>query len=485
MRRRDQEGRADMMLEAPALFLLPPRRTRDHSREAVGELDRPATITRATDWLRNYAPEAIENAAGDQTTFRVAAGLKDMGISEPVCLELMEGWNEVKAHPPWSPEELEIKVANAYAYGSAPIGVASTAEFEPVDIEVIPPTPEEKARTKLFWRRHDEARQRYLTGAVAPLIDKYLGRGEMSVLYGDSNTGKTFVALDWAYHIAMRRSWNGHRVHGGLVVYVAAEAGESINARLEALYRRYKPEAEPLLAVVPCLVNLYSPNADLKPLLALLDEIAKAYGQPIMFVVLDTLARVIGPGDENSARDMGILVQAVDRIRVATGAHVQLIHHSGKNKANGARGSSALRAATDTELEIEGGRIYVRKQRNGEQISGVGFRLVPADLGKNEAGDMVTSCTIEIGAPVEFEIQFSPQEEWIEQLRKYQDDHMNSEFTTRQMAEAWGLMAENGTPVSWVDAKNRTKYRRKVLLEGGSLEESGLSDDGEKVFWLS
>ncbi len=472
-----------MMLEAPALFLLPPRKARGPTPDVVGALDTPAAIARATDWLARHAPEAIENAAGDQTTFRVAATVADMGISEPVCLDLMDAWNEVKAHPPWSPEELEVKVANAYAYRRDPIGVNSTAEFEPVEIEVIPPPLEEKARTKLFWRRHDEARQRYLTGAVAPLIDKYLGRGEMSVLYGDSNTGKTFVALDWAYHIAMQRPWNGHKVHGGLAVYVAAEAGESINARLEALYRRYRPEAEPLLAVVPCLVNLFSPNADLKPLLALLEEVAKAYGRPITFVVLDTLARVIGPGDENSARDMGILVQAVDRIRVATGAHVQLVHHSGKNKANGARGSSALRAATDTELEVEGNRIYVRKQRNGEQIKAIGFRLVPADLGKNEAGDVVTSCTIEIGAPVEFEIQRTPEQEgWLEQLRRYiEEEIFVSEFTTRTAAEAWGLLADDK---SYEEVRETARNRCDALVGGGGLGVLPVTPGKPKIFVL-
>ena len=49
-----------------------------------------------------------------------------------------------------------------------------------------------------------------------------------------------------------------------------------------------------------------------------------------------------------------------------------VVHHSGKNKANGARGSSALRAATDTELEVEGNQVHMRKQRNGELVPAIG-----------------------------------------------------------------------------------------------------------------
>jgi AAA domain len=387
--------------------------------------------------------EAVEGAGGDGATFRVACNVKDFGISEDKCLQLLaEHWNAEKAHPPWPIEQLQQKVENAYSYGQNPIGVsAPEAQFEAVELEATTTQAEhDKAPqgAKLFHRWFDEARGRYLTGAVSPLIDKYLGKGEMSVLYGDSNTGKTFVALDFAYHIATGQPWNGHKTNQGLAVYVAAEAGESINARLEALHRRYKPETEPPIAVVPCLVDLFSNNSDLRPLLELLARISAERGMPIVFVVLDTLARVIGTGDENSARDMGVLVKSVDRIRVDTGAHTQLVHHSGKNKANGARGSSALRAATDTELEIESGRIIMRKQRNGEIVKAIRFRLLPVDLGKDSEGDTVTSCTVDLGAAADFEPQLThEQQEWLEQLKEYAAPLGLDELTYKQMQSAW------------------------------------------------
>ncbi|MGN7613061.1 bifunctional DNA primase/polymerase [Magnetococcales bacterium HHB-1] len=97
------------------------------------ELDKPTAIQRATHFLENEAPTATEGAGGDDTTFRIAAMVKDYGVSEATCLELMlDHWNE-RCSPPWSPEALSIKVANAYRYGAAAIGIASPeADFQPV-----------------------------------------------------------------------------------------------------------------------------------------------------------------------------------------------------------------------------------------------------------------------------------------------------------------------------------------------------------------
>jgi RecA-family ATPase len=90
----------------------------------------------ATDYLINRAPQAIEGAGGDATTYSVALRMKDFGVPEDLALELLlEYWNDTKASPPWQPDDLEVKVRNAYAYAKAPSGHLSAAfEFEHVDI---------------------------------------------------------------------------------------------------------------------------------------------------------------------------------------------------------------------------------------------------------------------------------------------------------------------------------------------------------------
>ncbi|MGN7613925.1 bifunctional DNA primase/polymerase [Magnetococcales bacterium HHB-1] len=97
------------------------------------ELDTSVALERATHFLNKEAPLAIEGSGGDATTYRVAALVKDYGVSEARCLDLMISlWNE-RCSPPWSPEELSTKVTNAYRYGAASVGIASPeADFSPV-----------------------------------------------------------------------------------------------------------------------------------------------------------------------------------------------------------------------------------------------------------------------------------------------------------------------------------------------------------------
>lgn len=89
---------------------------------------------RAEDYLENQAPLAVEGQGGDQTTFVVACKVKDFGVNQESCFELLAGhWND-RCSPPWSPDELFAKVANAYRYGESPVGVASPeADFKKIE----------------------------------------------------------------------------------------------------------------------------------------------------------------------------------------------------------------------------------------------------------------------------------------------------------------------------------------------------------------
>jgi hypothetical protein len=137
-----------------------------------------------------------------------------------------------------------------------------------------------------------------------------------------------------------------------------------------------------------------------KKLAASVKAAAEQSGLPCRLVILDTLARAMAGGDENSGKDMGDAVKSMDAIRAATSAHVMLIHHCGKNEALGARGHSSLRAAVDTEIEInrpEGEKIStvrVTKQRDLPAGDPMPFSLEPVTLGLNRRGNPITSCLV-------------------------------------------------------------------------------------------
>jgi hypothetical protein len=393
-----------------ALCDLCAQRGRQHNAEgespAAVELDEDGALDRARVWLAREAPEAIEGAGGNDATFRVACRVKDFGVGRDTAAELMAEWNETKAYPPWAPDELYAVIEHAYQYGqNAPGSASAHADFEVVEIASAPPSvPKRPQRRKLYRVGFAEAAGRALSIAADPLIKGLLTSGGMSVLYGKPGSGKTFVALDLAYHVAAGLNWNGRRTKQAPVVYLAAEAGGDIYPRIEALKRRYTPPTPPPLDLVPCSADLFDAKADLEPLIALIEEAARDRGQNVALVVIDTLARVMVGGDENSTMDMGVLVANVDRIRAETGGHVLLVHHSGKDTAKGARGSSALVAATDTEIEVADHEIRNTKQRSSAAIEKhIKFDLLKIEIGVDADGDPVTSCTVALKTASEFE----------------------------------------------------------------------------------
>lgn len=106
------------------------RRDRNDIRVPLAGIDPVRARDRAIKWLAT-APVAIQGEAGDLTTFKVAAQLKDFGCDHDMTLGLMSFWNEL-CEPPWSVEELQDKVAHAFRYGaSAPGSSAPEAIFAP------------------------------------------------------------------------------------------------------------------------------------------------------------------------------------------------------------------------------------------------------------------------------------------------------------------------------------------------------------------
>jgi hypothetical protein len=233
-------------------------------------------------------------------------------------------------------------------------------------------------------------------------VEGLIIKAAMSVIYGPSNCGKTFFMTDLALHVALGLEWRGREVERMGVIYCAMEGAHGIQNRVAAfsLACGLTGQAIPF-AIIPVALNLLDAKADTSRLIDAIMAAAERMAIPVGLVVMDTLSRAMAGGNENSAEDMGALVVNSDRIRQATGAHVAWIHHSGKDQAQGARGHSLLRAATDTEIEISRADndspsvAKVTKQRELE-IDGVfGFTLKRVELGLNHRGKPVTSCIVE------------------------------------------------------------------------------------------
>ena len=227
------------------------------------------------------------------------------------------------------------------------------------------------------------------------LIKGLLTAGGASVVYGDSNTGKTFVALEMAYRVAAGIELNGRKVKQGTVIYIAAEGGRMVENRLSVLRKEFGKDAP--LAILPQTINLLDSKTDRLGLLKLIADVSESHGE-VVLVVIDTLSRAIAGGEENSSKDMTAFINTVDQIREQSGAAVLVVHHTGKDSGKGSRGHSSLRAAVDTEIEIKDKTLRATKQRDMPLGAAYGFDLISVDLGLDEDGDPVTSCVVKWGA---------------------------------------------------------------------------------------
>lgn len=257
-----------------------------------------------------------------------------------------------------------------------------------------PGAPAASPTRKMAIEWFDDAATVALDDPSSPLIEDMLDEGALSVIYGDSNSGKTFIALDMAHAVATCREWNGKRTRRGLVVYVAAEGGRRITRRIAALRTRYQGE-KPLFALIRYPIDLRSSDANLRELISLVQGAERQCGERCAWIIVDTLSRALAGGDENSPVDMGRIVQAADHIRAETSAHFTYVHHTGKDAARGARGHSLLRAATDTEIEVSSGEIRATKQRDMECCGEFGFSLVDVMLGEDVGGKAIKSAVVE------------------------------------------------------------------------------------------
>ena len=235
---------------------------------------------------------------------------------------------------------------------------------------------------------------------AADFVEGLLTEGGASVVYGPSNVGKSFWILDLAVHVASGQMWRDDvEVDQGCVVYVALEGSNGLRNRLEALRREGLLSGDAPLFVCVSPVSLLE-HGHSGMLAQSVKEAASQSSLPCRLVVIDTMARAMAGGNENAGEDMGAAVASIDAIRAATGAHVCVIHHCGKDEAKGARGHSSLRAAVDTEIEVfrpDGERVStvrVTKQRDLEPGEPMPFTLKQVELGTNRRGKPITSCVV-------------------------------------------------------------------------------------------
>ena len=191
------------------------------------------------------------------------------------------------------------------------------------------------------WQELQDVKVKWLVKDMVPAK-------AFSAIYGRSGAGKSFFAMYLAAMIASGREAFGCDVEQGSVVYLALEGGAGLRRRRDALIQRYELPDDLPVHFVKTQLNLRSSLEDMDGLISAI----KDRGITPSVIFIDTLARAFAGGEENSSAEMMQFVSVIGALMEAFDCAVTVVHHTGKDESRGMRGSSALLAAVDAELEL-------------------------------------------------------------------------------------------------------------------------------------
>jgi hypothetical protein len=217
------------------------------------------------------------------------------------------------------------------------------------------------------------------------VVDSLLETRSLAMMFGPPSCGKSFIAVDVAASVASGLDFHGRKTLQGPVLYLAGEGHSGLKKRFAAWAKARGASLEdaPLFLShrAPMLLDKNHARAVTKAV----DAVAKAHGTPRLIIV-DTVARALGGGDENSSQDVGQFVRGIDDLRSGhPGCTVLLVHHSGHQSRDRARGSSALKAALDAEYAVsKSGRsvtVNCSKMKDAQEPPELAFNIGQIDLG--------------------------------------------------------------------------------------------------------
>jgi hypothetical protein len=178
----------------------------------------------------------------------------------------------------------------------------------------------------------------------------------------------------------------------GAVLYLCGEGFGGMGARIKACQLHHNtPKGAPIY-VVRHQLNLRSSQEDFNALIFAVVQLVETTGIEFKLVIIDTLARAFGGGNENDSDAMGSFTISMGKIQEFLKCALMVLHHSGKDTTKGLRGHSSLLGAVDTQLEIlrfeeqPKGIISLTKQKDGQDGIRIGFEMVEVEIGGSSLG---------------------------------------------------------------------------------------------------
>lgn len=196
------------------------------------------------------------------------------------------------------------------------------------------------------------------------LIDGLLADQAVSAIYGPPGSYKTFFALSIALHLAAgRRKFFGRAVREGApILYVALEGAGGLPHRLSGLMRQFRLSGDDVRGrwfTRIARVNLFADDRAADYLRRHVEVIERRTGERPM-VVIDTLRKASAGMEENSVKDVGVVLDRIESLIVdgeMRARGVVYIHHTGKDIDRGQRGASNLEGDVGGIIKVTADRI--------------------------------------------------------------------------------------------------------------------------------
>lgn len=353
------------MAEAPTELVLKAGEPRTKQQGGALSEDNEGDIAYATHYLQKDAPVAISGQGGNDTSYKVAAFLADLGLSEGTIADLLlEHWNE-RCLPPWTADEVKRFATNASSYAQNRVGTKSLTQ-QALDggsaADILPPDPAPTSVGKFA--------NIFSQGKLTPLEDipprqwvmhRLLLRNEVTVAAGPGGVGKSGLSLAVAAHGAVGRDFETFKVVKPFksIIYNAEDSRHEMEARLYATCASYNLPVDEVAAAIrlwpgqEMRFRLFS--KDHKPCVADVVEFAReavAFGADM--IALDPLVSLHYEKEEDNVAMGEVMECAHILVRRARCAGL-ILHHTPKGtravgSAEAVRGAgnivNAVRIAT-------------------------------------------------------------------------------------------------------------------------------------------
>jgi hypothetical protein len=231
------------------------------------------------------------------------------------------------------------------------------------------------------------------------LIDGLIETETLALMFGDPGCGKSFIAVDIGLCVATGTPFHGREVRPGPVFLIAGEGHNGLARRFAAWAKDRAVTLAGARLFKSSRAAQFLDAANAAMVASAVEALADQHGKPAL-IIIDTLARNFGGGDENSTADMGEFIAAIDDLKARfPGCAVLIVHHSGHADKGRARGAMALKAALDCEYraEKEGDsiRLINTKMKDAEPPRDLHFTLRSVDLPDGASSAVLEEC----GAP--------------------------------------------------------------------------------------